>query len=734
MLIRSKRLILLMGVLLIGSIKAQNSNELRIQGKKVVSKGETFIIAAGTTVVFDEGASIEVEGSLVANGQSDNKIVFRSTNPYKPGVGIHVVGIDESSNINLNHVQFESLIQPLRFDPFWYRPSVNLKNFSIRNSVSLEPIVYVASPLIDLRDGKGIKFEVENAEVVNNQSGILLESFGSDGIQYELDKLYFGDNHIPSGDASMGMLHMDFASSANDIPSIGSLAFERNDASGLPVGLSVSGNSSQSVKVDGLYSADPIAVVFDQRKDNRVPSVSVSSENSVTKYNSDGRIAEIKHRYGDVQIITSGPVEVSKLLDSDGNVVELERNVSGDTQNLTYIQGNPTVAILSNGTKVKLPTVIETDIPDVAVTKIDTASYNEFVRAKGTDIGGSIDSSGTIEVGISFKIPTFGGGEGEIIERTNDWEIGVWGGAAVYGGGDIEHRAMGDFNNSPVADVPLAKDFPLYSSMEYSFGAYAQKNLNTRFSLKGSFYYSSISMHNMYAPLIISQGVMPTTLDKNYDEFQLPGLTFDLNFLTRMYIAEAEAQWHLRSYKIKKGKKSKLIPSLGLSLGAMHYTPYRIIYRGWRRKEYTYAQHKANVYENDLYNLRKIGTEGQNFLPGESPYSVFAGLVGGSFTLTYLRERWALKGEIKGTYTTTDYLDDYGDGVWYGGNYDKVKENSQIEDFSSSYPKQWSSDANYGKIMVKYDDLAANAPRSTDGLNDWYYQFHMGLSYKIFKK
>jgi len=724
MLIRSKRLILLMGVLLIGSINAQNSNELRIQGKKVVSKGETFIIAAGTTVVFDEGASIEVEGSLVANGQSDNKIVFRSTNPDKPGVGVHVVGIDESSNINLNHVQFESLIQPLRFDPFWYRPSVNLKNFSIRNSVSLEPIVYVASPLIDLRDGKGIKFEVENAEVVNNQSGILIESFGSDGIQYQLDKLYFGDNHIPSGDASMGMLHMDFASSANDIPSIGSLAFERNDASGLPVGLSVSGNSSQSVKVDGLYSADPIAVVFDQRKDNRVPSVSVSSENSVTKYNSDGRIAEIKHRYGDVQIITSGPVEVSKLLDSDGNVVELERNVSGDTQNLTYIQGNPTVAILSNGTKVKLPTVIETDIPDVAVTKIDTASYNEFVRAKGNEVGGGLEQSDVVSIGVN--VPTFAK-KGEVVKKLRVWELGLWGGGGIYGGGDIKHKRAMDFASAPdvVKNTWLIKGFPVFSTLELSMGAYAQYNLNTRFSLAANFYYTRISMHNLTAPGLFAQGRMITSIDNNYEKINV-GWTWDQMFYTDMYILESEAIWHLREYKINEGKKSKLVPSLGVNLGVMHYTPKR-----WAMQQ-TNRDVDPNGYPDKIkrsikehsYSLRKLGSEGQNFLPGQSQYSVFAGLIGASFKLTWLMKRFTIKGEMKASYTTTDYLDDFGPGIWYGGNIEKIKENHELGQVS-----KWDLDR-----LTKYnEDVAGFAQRSTDELNDWYYQLHLGLSYTLFK-
>jgi hypothetical protein len=376
---------------------------------------------------------------------------------------------------------------------------------------------------------------------------------------------------------------------------------------------------------------------------------------------------------------------------------------------------------MQNGVKVRLPKLRPEQLPPPLYRKVDTTLISPEWP----------DTTMKNKVGFKIIIPTIG--KSESLDGQRKLEFGIMGGGAVYGGGDIKHKRIMDFKTSPLKDVWFVKGLPVFSTVEYSYGAFGQYNVNSKFALKGSFYYSTISMHNMYAPLIIASGRMPSTLDKNFNAYTPEGNTFLLNFLTRMYIMEGEAIWHLRSYRLNEGQKSKIIPSLGLSLGLMHYTPYRVIYRGWKKKKYTYAEHKANVYENDLYNLRKLGSEGQNFLPGESQYSTIAGLIGSSFTLTYLRSRWALKAEAKFSYTTTDYLDDYGKGIWYGGNVELLKENQQIGDLSSTYPQNWSSESNLKKIISFDENISQSAPRSTDGLNDWYYQFHLGMSYRLFK-
>jgi len=129
--------------------------------------------------------------------------------------------------------------------------------------------------------------------------------------------------------------------------------------------------------------------------------------------------------------------------------------------------------------------------------------------------------------------------------------------------------------------------------------------------------------------------------------------------------------------------------------------------------------------------------EGQNFLENNKPYGLFSGNVGLSWQMAYLRKRWAFKGEMKAVYTFTDYLDDYGPGVWFGGDYERwlsyLKNSEQFASPDAGYfteigePRAKflkTTGGNQLPNMVSY-----SAVRSTNGLNDWYFQMHLGLSY-----
>lgn len=213
-------------------------------------------------------------------------------------------------------------------------------------------------------------------------------------------------------------------------------------------------------------------------------------------------------------------------------------------------------------------------------------------------------------------------------------------------------------------------------------------------------------------------------------------------FVTPMTIFDVEGLWHIGKYNLKPGQKGKFVNSLGLSIGVFNYTPYRLAYRGQGKKE-TYEDYKARIWNEERINLRELGLEGQNFLENKSQYGKYAANFGLSWQLAYIRKRWAFKGEMKAVYTTTDYLDDYGPGVWYGGDYDRwlqsVKDNP---DFANDPTLFRNGDLN--QISAKlykvsggsttHTKISSTAARSVDGLNDWYYQAHMGLSYRLQKK
>ena len=52
-----------------------------------------------------------------------------------------------------------------------------------------------------------------------------------------------------------------------------------------------------------------------------------------------------------------------------------------------------------------------------------------------------------------------------------------------------------------------------------------------------------------------------------------------------------------------------------------------------------------------------------------SQYGSFALTASTGFSLSYLRSNWRLTGQVKGNITTTDYLDDFGRGTYFGGDY-----------------------------------------------------------------
>ncbi len=693
---------------------------VKISDVKIVSPGEVLNIPAGTTIELGAGAVLQVEGSLVLNGTALNPIRVKNMDIANPGLGIVISGKEKNGVVELNYVEFENQIQPIRFDPFWHRKSVEINHIQIANCNSGEPLIYVATSLTDLREGKKIEFKMNGGLFFNNNAGLLLENVGSDGILYSFDNLTFSDNHLGSSDHTMGLMHFDFANVAKSTNIVvGNLIFIRNYAGNNPVGLSVSGLGSQLLNVNALFQSNLSEdILFDKHIDNRIPTIAVAKREGLTSTGLLNVITRINHDFGQVSMVALGNPNIVKILDSTGNKVDYTYSKKGDTMLFDYIQGYPAKGILENGQAVNIPKLTFTPSFSLELSKVDTAEYNKFLRQKAVGNNGQDESDK-----IRINIPLFKS-KSEIIEKIRVWEIGMWGGGAIYGGGDIHHKTVKDFKTAPsfAKNTILIKDIPVFSTVEYSFGGYGQYNINTRFSVKASIYFSTVSIHNIWSPAILAAGINELTIDKNYNQIT-PGITYDNMFITRMQTLEIEGLWHMKPYQIEVGKKSRLVPSLGLSLGIFHFTPYRIAYKD-RRKGETTADYTYRMYSEHMYSLRELGSEGQNFLPGMEQYSSIATNIGSSFSLSYLRKRFVIKGEIKFVYTSTDYLDDFGPGVWYGGDINKLRASHQIDEISQS---------DLNKITKFNSKIAPNAPRSINGLNDWYFQLHLGASYFLFK-
>jgi hypothetical protein len=688
------------------SLTLKSQSVINISGTKVVAGGEVFKVTAGSTLVFEPGAILSVEGGIELNGTLESPITIISKDSENPGRGIQINGWDQQSNIKISNVKIDGLVQSLRFDPFWYRRSVNLNDIEIKNSSSGEPVIYVGSPTIDLSNSSNkVLFNIKGLNLVNNNSGILLESFNSLGLIYDLDKLLFADNYIDGSDESRGILTLNFENGSTTTTSrIGQVVLFRNFAGNTTLGVAVAGSSSQTATIETLFTNDSQRLVYDQSKDPRIPLVNTPFIGDLKMFNtSNNYIRSIAHVFGTVKTVPNANSQLVELRDSSNRLVEFNLVRVGDTQMYHYIQGLPAWGFTNNGAKIRIPEVVASEVSNIYVTKIDTGEYYDYLRKKkdeekfyATHL--VLDKYLTLPV-IKRK--------GEILEKQKTWELGIWGGGSIYGGGDLKHK---------FAPVP--------STIEYSRGLYAQINLNQRFSVKLNGYYSSISMHNIFAPGVFSGMKPPVVYNKNKfgDDIRIfKNITWPINFYTRMYILEGEALWHMKENKIKPGKKYAIIPTLGLSFGVLHYTPYRFTYTEKMENE-NYFTFRNRLYSDHMYNLRKVGSEGQNFLPGAKPYGSIALNLGSSFSLALKLKKWSFKGEMKVAYTSTDYLDDFGPGYWYGGDLEAVRDNIQIDGISQGIKN----------LLTPTDSkLAEYSIRSTNGLNDWYYQAHLGVSYDI---
>jgi hypothetical protein len=684
---------------------------MRIAGTQIVKKGETMTIEAGKLVQFEAGATLLVEGSLVVRGTVEKPVIFQSVDAQNPGNGVMVKGIEEGGSIAIENVRAEGLVQALRFDPFWYRKNVTLSGMTVSGSNSGEPVVYVAGPLLDLREGMDIQFSMTSMKFFNNTGSVLLEKVGSDGIVYSLDKLLFSENNLPGSDATMGVLHLDVARTvtAGQLK-IGELAFNRNLSGSNAVGLSLSGGDGaglEKLSAAAVYGEQVNALIYDNRVNSRVPSMEIAVLGGLNAYSDEKDfVVAATHTFGKVKMNVVGDPRVVKMEDSLGRPVFNNANRVGDTLVLSYLEGNPTVITLANGQKFMVPKLTAAQLPPPIYRKVDTVLLDRIVRMK--------DESKVDRLTLKLSIPVPMGGDHSKLDSLNTWEIGQWFGGAIYAGGDIKHKFS-----------------PLPSTVEYSYGLYVQKNLHDRFSISADYNYLKISMHNLMAPGLFSGGKVPDVITEDGYLQPIFSNTYKLMFVTPIHGLSVNGVWKIGNNLNSIHKNSNWRSSISAGVGLIYFTPYRIIHRG--RDGYdplsqtyteTLSQYKSRLW-SDRANLRKLGTEGQNFLPGAKRYSPVTSTLSLGYKLSYRINRISIGGELKATMAYSDYLDDFGPGLYYGGNREMVL---QYANENLGYQDYTSTDLSY---ILPETSVDAYAQKSTNGLSDGYYQMHLGVAYHL---
>ena len=659
------------------AVKAQ-SNEVVISGTRVVDSSETFTMKPGQTLVFDGGARLLIYGGLEIKGTRENPVKIISRNKDNPGLGIVIADFKaKNPEVIIENVKFSGLVQAIRFDPFWYRKLVKLDHVEISNFELDEPLIYSGNPLLDLRDNKAIDFELTNSHFFNNKGNVILENVGSLGINYVLNNLTFNDNILNGENVSMGILHLDFSRTLNqDRVSLGDLTFVNNTSGNKIIGLSVSGGSGVVSEISSgkIFSNSPSSqVIFDNRSDARLPKIGVSETTTIKDKGGDEIfITGATHKFGRLALEVVGQPQIVDLRDSFGRSVFISQTIIGDSLIANYVEGNPVILTLQNGLKYNVPKLTAAELPLPLYRRVDTTfvSNNEWMD-----------------------------------NRWKTWmEYGIWTGGAIYQG-DFKHK----FTVMP-------------STIELSTGLYAQFKPFKRTAFRATYYNARISMHSILAPGLFSGMVtpkFPTTLSKG--GFFEPTNVWRFNFTTNLNILDVEALFYLnraRNINFANDKRWTMLSMIGIGSSLIHFVPQRMVV--------------TDVYT--LVPLRPLGTEGQNFLPGKKPYSVVTGSLNLAYNMVFQKNRWVIKGEIKKVYSFSDYLDDWGSGQWYGGDFDKWRASlpqGNIDPFSGADMGYLAGLGEYYQVEYKDAGLDLSAKKSLTSLPDGFLQFHLGVAYRI---
>lgn len=678
------------------SLQAQLKDSLVLYRSMSISGENPLQLKPGAELLLAPGVSLLIEGNINLQGAPNQAIKIRSLDPQRPAAGLVVKGQAYDQTVELKYLSFVGLSQPLRFEPFWQRKEVILEGLAFKQNWSGDPSLYVAEPLIDRRLPLEIIFKAQHLHFRNNASGMWLEGGAEKSLTYELDQIFFSDNYLPVGSS---LLHMSLNTEGEARQNAGLIRFIRNRLSPGASHISLVSSLKQSLNLTEVESDIWPLVLFDQSKDPRTGVVQISRETPAA----DAKGFEVLvHEPGFLKVKWPKVPSARKvLLSEQGDIIESTEERNQDTLSYRY-QAAPAffITTISKGQDRYLLPPVDSVVRIEEMPQEDTLVTSPPAR---------VDS-------IAVKDQSWADLWLERLNRNTQalatWEVGLWGGGAVYGAGDIKPKFafIDDFLYVP-------------STVDWSLGLYAQYNINTRFSAKLSFYHSTISIHDLSSVGVFSGTAPLYELNENLEQVIVEDISYDARFLTHLAILDAELLWHLRPnrYSGRFALWDNLVPTIGVSVGALHYTPYRTVYTGYKPDESYWSMLRR--HRDRRVKLRDLGTEGQNFIPGLEPYSSLALQGGLSFSLSWLFNGFTLKGEVRGAYTSTDYLDDFGPGIWWGGNRQAVVDNAQVDHENADYlvPRA------VGSVNFSGDGNL----RSVDGLNDWYFQGHFGISFEL---
>lgn len=637
-------------LLFAGVVSAQ---EIRISGHQVVASDSTWTVNAGTTVVFGPNASVEVLGGLEFQGTEDMPIRITSLDPYEgTGLGFLING-QSNTHINLNNIIVNNLQTPFRFDPFWYRSRATLSNIQFyENNQEFKrsaPIISVGVPFLRLEQPATLNLTA--LYFANNTGGVVIDGLGKNGANYFLNGLSFEYND--GFDQYNTPLHLELSGNATNYK-ISNLLFNQNESYGLSVG-----GMDGAIKIEDIYlnSRESATNVIDKNTNYRLPLVEGDRLDLASNPKAPGFVTQalfLDQEPGTViveraQGATSVP---TMLFDVGGGAIEFTSIETDRGLELSYTQGLPASAVFGSGTFAW--------VKPLAVEELPEPVYDFSEKRLGSGFSEMLEETG-ISDWTAKKMD-------QLLHPKNkpgfeeSWEAGGAFGGTLYDGRDLK---MIRFSTQDISGLlPNVGMLWPGGAIGYTGGVFIQHNKNSYFSYK-----ASVNALNV-------NGGKIRTFPYRYTDVPVYNYTLDRqgryrayehSFSTSLQTLELEFKRHLKANQINQGRQSNWTPSLIAGIGLAHFTPFALHHTRTTDNSYKWYLFTTRDIHN---NLRQAGTAGQNNISEMSQYNSFAFVASTGISISYKRPSWGISGEIKGNLTTTDYLDDFGRGTYFGGDYE----------------------------------------------------------------
>ena len=636
-----------------------SAQEVRISGNQVVASDSTWTVNAGTTVVFGPNASVEVLGGLEFQGTEDMPIRITSLDPYEgTGLGFLING-QSNTYINLNNIIVNNIQTPFRFDPFWYRSRATLSNVQFyENNQEFKrnaPIVSVGVPFLRLEQPATLN--LTGLYFANNYGGVVIDGLGQNGANFFLNGLAFEYNE--GYDQYNTPLHLELSGNAANY-TVSNLLFNQNENYGLSVG-----GIDGTINVENIYlnSRESVSNIIDKNTNYRLPLVEGDGLDLASNPTAPGFVTQalfLDQEPGTViveraQGATSVP---TMLFDADGSAIEFTSIETDRGLELSYTQGLPSFAVFGDGTLAW--------VKPLAVEELPEPQYDFSKKGMGSGFSDMLEETGIADW-TSKKMD-------QLLHPKNkpgfeeSWEAGGTFGGTLYDGRDLK---MARFSTADILDgLPNVGMLWPGGAIGYTGGAFIQYNRNSFVSYK-----ASVNALNVNAGKI-------RTFPYRFTDVPVANYTIDQDgrrrnyshvFSTSVQTLEFSGIKHFSSNQLNEGQKWKIVSGWTAGLGALHFTPYAV--KNVRTTDESYNWYLFATHDVKR-NLRAAGTAGQNNIDGMTPYRSLAAMASTGLTISYLRPTWRLTGEIKGNITSTDYLDDFSRGTYYGGDLSTWRESA----------------------------------------------------------